>query len=144
MFKFCRYEKSFNFIQSLLDKVTVMSRSKRFRVSHVTSEGNRALARSDIDSQIKKGHDNKPPRKNTPDTSHEVKIVIARKKYTAKCLNCDFESVSHSGFLAILFDAEDHGRITELEGSEEHKKVVQSWIGPIREGQITREMLPSI
>jgi hypothetical protein len=109
----------------------------------VTSEGNRALARSDINSQIEKGHDNKPPRKTEPDTSHEVKIVIARKKYTAKCLNCDFESVSHSGFLAILFDAEDHGRITELEGSEEHKKVVKSWIGPIREGRITREMLPS-
>lgn len=127
------------------DNLIIVGRSKRFKVSHIVGEGNRALARSDITSQIKNEPPNNKPRKiNKPETSHELKIVIASKKYTAKCLNCDFESVSHSGFLAILFDAEDHGRITELEGSEEHKKVVKSWIGPIREGRITREMLPSI
>ena len=115
----------------------------------MTSEGNRALARSDINSRMKNEQDNKPPnneppRKTSPETSHELKIVIERNKYTAECLDCHFESVSHSGFLPILFDAEDHGRITQLEGPDEHKKVVQSWIRPIREGQITRDILPSI
>jgi len=126
-----------------------MGRSKRFRVSHVTSEGNRALARSDINSRMKNEQDNKPPnneppRKTSPETSDELKIVIERNKYTAKCFDCDFKVESNSGFLPILFDAEDHGRITQLEGPDEHKKVVQSWIRPIREGQITRNILPSI
>ena len=121
-----------------------MGRSKRFKVSHVTSEGNRALARGGVNSRMKNEGNNKPPRKTNPETSHELKIVIERNKYTAECLDCHFESVSHSGFLPILFDAEDHGRITQLEGPDEHKKVVQSWIRPIREGQITRNILPSI
>ena len=121
-----------------------MSRSKRFRVSHVTSEGNRALARGGVNSHMKNEGNNKPPRKTSPVTSHELKIVIGPNKYTAECLDCDFESVSHSGFLPILFDAEDHGRITDLEGTDENKKAVQSWIRPIREGRFTRDDLPSI
>jgi len=52
----------FNFIYIPNDKVTIMGRSKRFRVSHVTSEGNRALARGNI-SEIKEGQNNKPPKK---------------------------------------------------------------------------------
>ena len=95
----------------------------------MTSEGNRALARSDINSRMKNEQDNKPPKKHNPETSHELKIVIERNKYTAECLDCNFESVSHSGFLAILFDAEDHGRITQLDCPREHKAVVLSWIG---------------
>ena len=121
-----------------------MGRSKRFKVSHVTSEGNRSLARGGVNSRIKNEGSNKPPRKTSPETSHELKIVIERNKYTAECLDCHFESVSHSGFLPILFDAEDHGRITQLEGADEQKKVIQSWIRPIREGQITRDILKTI
>ena len=121
-----------------------MGRSRRFRFEHVTGEGNRALARSDINSRMKNEQDNKPPRKTSRETSDELKIVIERNKYTAKSFNCDFKAESDSGFLPILFDAEDHGRITQLEGPDEHKKVVQSWIRPIREGQITRNILPSI
>ena len=66
-----------------------MGRSKRFRVSHVTSEGNRALARSDINSRMKSEGNNAPPRKISPETSHELDIVIERNKSTAKCFECD-------------------------------------------------------
>jgi len=110
----------------------------------VTGDGNRALARSDIDSQMKNEQDNKPPnnkppRKTSPKTSHELKIVIERNKYTAKCLECDFKVESNSGFLPILFDAEDHGRITHLDCPREHKAVVLSWIRSIRKGWVTRD-----
>ena len=110
----------------------------------MTSEGNRALARSDINSRMKSEGSNKPPRKTSPETSHELKIIIERNKCTAKCLDCDFKAESGTGFGSVLFDAEDHGRITQLEGPDEQKKVVQSWIRPIREGQITRDILKSI
>ena len=121
-----------------------MGRSRRFRVSYVTGDGNRALARSDINSRIKNERNNEPPRKISPETLHKLKIVIERNKYTAKCFDCDFKVESNSGFLPILFDAEDHGRITQLEGADEQKKAIQSWIRPIREGQITRDILKTI
>ena len=105
----------------------------------MTSEGNRALARSDINSRMKNERSNKPPRKTSPETSHELKIVIERNKYTAKCFNCDFKAESDSGFLPILFDAEDHGRITRLDCPREHKAVVLSWIRSIRKGWVTRD-----
>ena len=110
----------------------------------MTSEGNRALARSDTNSRMKNERNNEPPRKISPETSHELKIIIERNKCTAKCLDCDFKAESGTGFLSVLFDTEDHGRITQLEGAEEQKKVIQSWIRPIREGQITRDILKTI
>ena len=116
-----------------------MGRSRRFRFEHVTGEGNRALARSDIDSQMKNKQDNKPPRKTNPKTSHELKIVIERNKYTAKCLDCDFEVETNTGYSPILFDAEDHGRITQLDCPHEHKAGVLSWIRSIRNGWVTRD-----
>ena len=121
-----------------------MGRSKRFKVSHVTSEGNRALARGGVNSRMKSEGSNKPPRKTSPETSHELKIIIERNKCTAKCLDCDFKAESGTGFGSVLFDAEDHGRITQLEGPDERKKIIQSWIRPIREGQITRDILKTI
>jgi hypothetical protein len=117
-----------------------MGRSKRFRVSHVTSEGNRALARSDINSRMKSEENNAPPRKISPETSHELDIVIERNKSTAKCFECDFKVESNSGFLSILFDAEDHGRITHLDCPLEHRAVVLSWIRSIRKGWVTRDL----
>lgn len=109
----------------------------------MTSEGNRALARSDINSRMKNERNNKPTRKTSPETSHELKIVIERNKYTAKCFNCDFKVESNSGFRPILFDAEDHGRITHLDCPSEHKAAVLSWIRSIRKGWVTRNILPS-
>ena len=110
----------------------------------MTGDGNRALARSDINSQMKNEQDNKPPsnkppRKTSLKTSHELKIVIERNKYTAKCFDCDFKVESNSGFLPILFDAEDHGQITQLDCPSEHKAVVLSWIRSIRKGWVTRD-----
>ena len=110
----------------------------------MTGDGNRALARSDINSQMKNEQDNKPPnnkppRKISPETLHKLKIVIERNKYTAKCFDCDFKVESNSGFLPILFDAEDHGQITQLDCPSEHKAVVLSWIRSIRKGWVTRD-----
>ena len=116
-----------------------MGRSRRFRVSYVTGDGNRALARSDINSRIKNERNNEPPRKISPETLHKLKIVIERNKYTAKCFDCDFKVESNSGFLPILFDAEDHGQITQLDCPSEHKAVVLSWIRSIRKGWVTRD-----
>ena len=105
----------------------------------MTGDGNRALARSDINSRIKNERNNEPPRKISPETLHKLKIVIERNKYTAKCFNCDFKAESDSGFLPILFDAEDHGQITHLDCPSEHKAVVLSWIRSIRKGWVTRD-----
>ena len=105
----------------------------------MTGDGNRALARSDINSRIKNERNNEPPRKISPETLHKLKIVIERNKYTAKCFDCDFKVESNSGFLPILFDAEDHGQITQLDCPSEHKAVVLSWIRSIRKGWVTRD-----
>ena len=107
----------------------------------MTGDGNRALARSDINSRIKNERNNEPPRKISPETLHKLKIVIERNKYTAKCFDCDFKVESNSGFLPILFDAEDHGQITQLDCPSEHKAVVLSWVGSIRKGWVTRNVL---
>ena len=107
----------------------------------MTGDGNRALARSDINSRIKNERNNEPPRKISPETLHKLKIVIERNKYTANCFDCDFKVESNSGFLPILFDAEDHGQITQLDCPSEHKAVVLSWIRSIRKGWVTRNVL---
>ena len=103
----------------------------------MTSEGNRALARGDINPQINNQPNNEPPRKANSETSHELKIVIERNKYTAKCFDCDFEVETNTGCSLILFDAEDQGRITPLDCPHEHEAKVFSWIIAIRNGWVT-------
>ena len=107
----------------------------------MTGAGDRALARSNFNSRIKNERNNEPPRKTSPKTLHKLKVVIERNKYTAKCFDCDFKVESNSGFLPILFDAEDHGQITQLDCPSEHKAVVLSWIRSIRKGWVTRNVL---
>lgn len=110
----------------------------------MTSEGNRALARSDINSRMENERNNESSRKIGAETSHELKIVIERNKTRAECFECDFKVESNSGFGLILFDAEDHGRITQLVCPRNHEKSILSWIAAIRKGSATRNLLGQI
>ncbi len=121
-----------------------MSRSKRFRVSFVTSEGNRAFARRDVNSRMETEQNTEASRDSSASTSHELKVTVERGKTRAECLNCNFKIAPKSAFGPVLFDCEDHGRISQLDCTKEHENVLRSWISAIRKGSVTRSDLNQV
>ena len=77
-------------------------------------------------------------------TSHELKVTVECGKTSAECLNCDFKIAPRSAFGPVLFDSEDHGKISQLDCSKEHEKVLRSWISAIRRGSVTRSDLSEV
>lgn len=111
-----------------------MSRSKRFRASHVTSDGNRALARQSNNA----GFGHRVVRDHNPRTPHGLKVVVELNKTRADCLECDFRIEPGPRFPLVLFDAESHGRISELVCAQRDEKLVLSLIQSIRSGIVNR------
>ena len=114
-----------------------MSRSKRFRVAHVTSDGNRAFARQNVDARI----EGNAAREHISKTPHGLKVVVELNKTRAECLECDFRIEPGPRFQFVLFDAENHGRISELVCAQHDEKLVLSLIQSIRNGDICRDDL---
>jgi len=114
-----------------------VSRSKRFRVSHVTSDGNRAFARQNVNARM----DSDAVREHISKTPHGLKVVVELKKTRAECLECDFRIAPGPRFQFVLFDAENHGRISQLVCAQRDEKLVLSLIQSIRNGSVCRDDL---
>jgi len=74
-------------------------------------------------------------------TSHAIKVINERGKTRAECLDCDFNIAPRSAFQLVLFDAEDHGQISQLDCAKEHEMIIKSWISAIRNGSVKRSDL---
>jgi len=103
-----------------------VSRSKRFRVFHVTSQGTREDAR-------KSGGGTKHRVAKTP---HKVKFVLAPGNAKAECLECSFAVSSGSKPRLVIYNAEVHGQITELDCDVGRVEAVKRVIAGIRSGTI--------
>jgi hypothetical protein len=77
-------------------------------------------------------------------TSHELKVTVERGKTRAECLNCDFQIAPRSAFGPVLFDSEDHGKISQLDCDKKHEKALMSWISAIRRGSVSRSDLREV
>lgn len=103
-----------------------MSRSKRFRVFHVTSQGTREDAR-------KSGGGTKHQVAKTP---HRVKFTLALGDAKAECLECPFAISSGSKPRLVIYNAEVHGQITEIDCDVSRVEAVKRVIAGIRNGTI--------
>ncbi len=59
----------------------------------------------------------------------------------ADCLECDFRIEPGLRFQFVLFDAESHGRISQLVCEQRDEKLVLSLIQSIRSGSVCRKDL---
>lgn len=105
-----------------------MSRSKRFRVFHVTSDGNRATA-GRTGGRGRTG-------KHVPKTQHRVRVTIRNNEATAKCLDCSFKTSPSLRTHLVVFDAETHGRVTDVVCGKQDEQMIISLIRDIRSGGI--------
>lgn len=62
-------------------------------------------------------------------------------KSRAECLECGFKISPRSEFQFVIFDAERHGRITQLDCSKRDEAMLITMIKGIREGTIERHHL---
>lgn len=104
-----------------------MSRSKRFRVLYVTGSGSRGLARRGV--------------RFVSATSHKLRVVVEPEKTSAACLNCDFKIVSSHKCELVIFDAESHGQIVELDCSKQDQESLLLFIKDIRSGLVNRKSI---
>lgn len=118
-----------------------MGRSKRYRIAQVTGEGNRAFARQDVNQRMETERSNAALKKIVANTSHKIRVVNERGKTRAECLDCSFNIAPRSAFQLVLFDAEEHGRISQLDCAKKHEMIIKSWISAIRNGSIVRSDL---
>ena len=103
-----------------------MSRSKRFRVFHVTSRGTREAAR-------KNGKESETRIERKP---HKVKFKLEPGKAGAECLECDFKLGPSPKPRHVIYNAEMHGQITELVCDESAELAISYFISGIRDGTI--------
>ena len=106
-----------------------MSRSKRFRVQYVTSEGSRRLGRNSSLEKVRKDQ------KNSSKTNHNVEFAHNFKEtaWITKCLVCSFNlESSFDELVEAVISAEEHGRITKLTVNEVYESLIISQIEEIR------------
>jgi hypothetical protein len=103
----------------------------------VTSDGNRALARQNVNARMENGK----TRRHISRTSHGLKVTVIPGKTRAECLECDFRIEPGPKFQLVLFDAESHGRICELDCDQDDLRRVFSIIESIRNGNVHRDDL---
>jgi hypothetical protein len=113
-------------VEQEINGVSGVSRSKRFRVFHVTSQGTREDAR-------KSGGGTKHQFAKTP---HKVKFVLAPGNARAECLECSFVVSSGSKPRLVIYNAEIHGQITELDCDGSKVEAVKRVIAGIRNGSL--------
>lgn len=103
-----------------------MSRSNRFRVFHVTSQGTREAAR--------KGRGEKG--KRITKTPHKVKFTLEPGNASAECLECDFKLAPSPKPRLVIYNAEMHGQITEVSCDQSGEKAIFDFITKIRAGTV--------
>jgi len=110
-----------------------MSHSKRFRVFHVTSDGNRAIA-------VRTGGRGRTG-KHSSKSQHRVRITIRHNEAIAKCLECSFKTSPSLRTHLVVFDAEMHGRVTDVVCGQQDERMIISLIRDIRNGGIQQDDL---
>ena len=114
-----------------------MSRSKRFRVFHVTSNENREFARRGVSARSR----GPAPKKHVPGTKHKLKVTVIPEKTSAVCLECSFKIDPSRKFQFVIFDAESHGQIAELDCAKQDERLLLSLIKDIRSGLVDRDTI---
>jgi hypothetical protein len=76
-----------------------------------------------------------------PKTRHNGKVTVQREETRAECLQCDFRIAPSLRANLMVFDAEMHGKVTDVVCGEQHESMIISLIRDIWSGVIQREDL---